>query len=649
MKHHRLFIKALTPILSVVLLLAGITLLRARFWAAGAGCLFLALAGFACSVRILERSPFTSVEMEVLRPWAPRLVVWALVASLTFLSVLYVADNTQSAETDRMASLAFIASIFLGLAAVWWDAMRFAGGVLVGRLKTNRRDVGILALVLLGAFLLRTLDLPAHPYPWSGDEASIGIEARRILNGTVTNFFDAGWSSQPNWSFVPTALTQALLGQTIFAVRLASALVGTLAVLFVVLAGREMFNPAVGLMAGAFLAAMPYHLHFSRIGVSNIVDSMISSAMFWLIARGIDKDDPRYYYSAGAVAGLSIYTYAGTRLVLILAFLTFLFLILRQRDYLSTHWKHLIAFAGGTAVSAAPQAAFFARHPDIFIGRLGQEGLFLNDWLAGQIAVTGKGALEILFEQFTRTTLVFIASAAPGNFFNSPQPYLTLLGSILFLAGMAYAFAYISEPSYFIVITWFWTVVLFGGILTLNPPANTRMLMSTPAVGILLGLGAIKILEYLQKFNIIATRLFAPLLLMLASILAYQNIRFYMHEYRTNYYFENANGEFAMEAGQRIAALGKDVQVYILGEPRLYAEFPTFPFIAPDHPRTNLGAAGLETFELSPGQKAAFFAIPENRAWIAEIARVYPGGERGLVFRKPKPEEILFEYYIVSR
>jgi 4-amino-4-deoxy-L-arabinose transferase-like glycosyltransferase len=649
MKHPRLFVKALAPALSAFLLLAGITLLRARVWAAGAGCLFFALAGLAWSVRLLERTPFTTEEMDVLRPRLPSLILWTVIASLTFISVLYVADDTKSAETDQIASLAFLLSLFLGLAAVWWDSLQSAGRVLTGRVKTNRRDIGILALVLLGTFLLRTLDLPDHPYPWSGDEASIGIEARRILDGEVTNFFDTGWSSQPNWSFVPTAVTQALFGYGIFAVRLASAIAGMLAVLFVVLAGREMFNPAVGLMAGAFLATMPYHLHFSRIGVSNIVDSVISSAMFWLIARSIDKDDPRYYYSAGAVAGLSIYTYAGTRLVLILAFLTFLFLILRQRDYLSAHWRHLIAFAGGTAVSAAPQAAFFARHPDIFIGRLGQEGLFLNDWLAGQIAVTGKDALEILFEQFTRTTLVFIASAAPGNFFNSPQPYLTLLGSILFLAGMAYAFAYISKPPTFIVILWFWTVVLFGGILTLNPPANTRLLMSTPAVAILLGLGAFKILEYLQRFNIVAARLFAPLLLVLASVLAYQNIRFYMYDYRANYYFENANGEFAMEAGQRVAALGKDVQVYILGEPRLYAEFPTFQFIAPDHPRTNLGAAGLETFELSPGQKAAFFAIPENRASIAEIARKYPGGERGLVFRRPRPDEVLFEYYIVSR
>ena len=88
------------------------------------------------------------------------------------------------------------------------------------------------------AFLLRTIDLTAHPYPWSGDEASIGMEARRILNGEITNFFDTGWSLQPNWSFVPTAITEMIFGENILAVRLTSALAGTLAVLFVYLTAR---------------------------------------------------------------------------------------------------------------------------------------------------------------------------------------------------------------------------------------------------------------------------------------------------------------------------------------------------------------------------------------------------------------------------
>ncbi|MGZ9226623.1 MAG: ArnT family glycosyltransferase, partial [Anaerolineales bacterium] len=483
MNSTRLFIKAVTPIASIILILAGIIQLRAQFWATGAVCLLLAMVGFILSVRLLEKTPFTPDELERLRPFILPGLLWTIIIGLLMLSVFYVADNFKSTETDRIAAVAWTTSFILGLLVTWIvQAQPNHSGTLIDKIKTNRTEILVLSIILVIAFALRTIGLSEHPYPWSGDEASIGSEAIRILNGEVTNFFETGWSSQPNWSFVPAAFTEIIFGQNILAVRVTSALAGTLAVLFTYLAARELFNPTIGLMAGAFLAGLPYNVHFSRVGVHNVVDSLMSALVFWLLAMAIKKDDPRHYYTAGAAAGLCIYSYAGTRLALILGVATLLFLIIRQRSYLYSHWKHLASFFVAAVVSAAPQAVYFARHPDIFIGRMGQEGILFNGWLTQQATQTGKSVWEILFSQFTRTTLVFIASPAPGNTFNSPNPYLTVFGSILFLLGMGYALAYLFEPRYFIVLIWFWAVILFGGILTLNPPANTRLLMTSPAV-----------------------------------------------------------------------------------------------------------------------------------------------------------------------
>jgi hypothetical protein len=244
---------------------------------------------------------------------------------------------------------------------------------------------------------------------------------------------------------------------------------------------------------------------------------------------------------------------------------------------------------------------------------------------------------------------VFIASAAPGNFFNSPEPYLTVLASLLFLVGMAYGFAYLLESRYFILLLWFWAVIFFGGIITLNPPANTRLLMTTPVLSVFMALGAYKLLEYLQKFNLLNPRRFAPILLVLTAMIAYQNIRYYMFDYRSHMYFQDANGEFAMEVGEMASKLGKDFQIYVLGEPRIFSGFPTLVFIVPDNPRADLGTDNLATLELPPKQNAAFFAIPENRFLLAEISQKYPGGKSGFVYRQPKPDEVLFEYYILAR
>jgi len=645
----RLFIKAATPIASIFLILAGILQLRTQIWVMGGIFILLAMVGFILSIRLLENIPFTTEEIEVLRPWIVPAVLWTIVFSLLTVSVFYVADNFLSPATNRAAAVTWLVSVTLGMLIVWGKRLP-ANEIpnFLEKIRANRVELFVLLMILILAFALRTIDLTTHPYPWSGDEASIGNEARRILNGEVTNFFDTSWSSQPNWSFLPTAITEVIFGKNILAVRLTSVLAGTLAVLFVYLAGRELFNPTIGLMAGAFLATLPHNVHFSRLGVNNVIDSFMSALIFWLIARGIKKDDPRYYYTAGAAAGLCLYTYAGTRLALILGGVTLLFLIIRQKGYLASHWKHLIAFSVATIVSAAPQAAFFVRHPDIFIGRLGQEGIFLNGWLTQQAALTGKSVWEILSDQFTRTTMVFIASSAPGNFFNSPNPYLTIFGSILFLSGMAYALAYVLQPRHFIVLTWFWAVILFGGILTLNPPANTRLLMTSPAVALLMALGAFKILEYLQKFKIVPKRVVAPIFVLIAGIIAYQNINFYMVEYKNKAYFEDANGEYAMEVGLMADKRGKDFQIFVLGAPRIFSGFPTISFIAPDNPRYDLNAENIEAFELPSNRNVGFFAIPENRQLLAEISQKYPGGEGGLVYRRTKPNEILFEYYILA-
>jgi 4-amino-4-deoxy-L-arabinose transferase-like glycosyltransferase len=651
MKSPRLLIKAATPMVSIALVLAGIMQLRAQFWITGAFCISAAVIGFMTSMRLAEITPFTPEEIDDLRPFAIPVIVWVVIASLLSISVLYVADNFKSPNTDRIAEIAWLGSVTLSLLITWRKKLFriHEWKNLFQKLQANRTELIILLFTMAMALALRTWALTAHPYPWSGDEASIGIEARRILQGEITNYFETGWSSQPNWSFIPTAITEVIFGKNILAVRIPSAIAGTLAVLFLYLTARELFNPTIALMSGVILAALPYHLHFSRIGVHNVVDSFMSALVFWMLARGYKKNDLRWFFNAGIAAGLCIYTYAGTRLALILGIATLIFFILRDRKFFTTHWKHLTAFAVAGIVSAAPQAAFFARHPDIFMGRFGQEGILFNGWLTQQATQTGKSALAILFDQFTRTFLVFIASPAIGNFFNSPYPYLTLLGSILFLLGIGYALAFALEPKHLILLMWFWSVIFFGGILTLNPPANTRMLMTAPPVALLIAVGIEKVLEYLQKFGVLPVRAVVPIMLILVGLITYQNISYYMGEYRVNTYFQDANGEYAMEAGLMAKTLGKEYQIYSLGAPRIFTGFPTFAFLAPDNSKMDLVAESVTTLELPPDQKAVFFASPENRAAIENLRTKFPGGIHGIILRKSKPEEILFEYYILSQ
>ena len=78
MSSARLFIKAVTPIASILLILAGVLQLRAQSWTVGGICVVLAMLGFILSIRLLEKTPFTTDELTVLLPWMIPVSHWQL-------------------------------------------------------------------------------------------------------------------------------------------------------------------------------------------------------------------------------------------------------------------------------------------------------------------------------------------------------------------------------------------------------------------------------------------------------------------------------------------------------------------------------------------------------------------------------------------
>ncbi len=641
----------------IVLILVGIIQLRLQLWLAGAICTGLGLIILAVSLRLVNGNIATSevinvepmiVDASVFKFGSLiKTILWVMTVALLAASIFFIRYDLKTTTTDRVAAGAWVASMILGMILVLQE--KLIPSNLFIKIKENRIELVSVLIIVSLAFAIRIYDLSEHPYPWSGDEMSIGIQARQILNGEITNLFDVGWALQPNWSFLPTALSLKLFGGNIVAIRLVSVVAGTLAVLFTYLTARELFNPLIGLMAGAFLATLPYNVHFSRIGVGNIMDSFMSALVFWLIAK-IDKKkkDPRLYYVAGAIGGLCIYTYIGTRLVPLLAIFFLLVIVILQKNYQPAYWRNFFVFIIGLTISAAPEIVFLAENPNNFMGRMKVEGIFINGWMTQQIEQTGRGTFEILFGKFLDTSMAFIASPAMGMFYNSPKPYLTILGSVFLLIGMIYCMVNLSKISNFIMLSWFWVVIVLGGVFT-RPPVHTRLLMTSPAMAIMMGLGIFVFIKYLQKFNGISKKMELIIMICISCIITSQQIYFYMVEYRNNVYFQDVNGEFAMEAGVIAGKLGQEYQVFILGEPRLDSNFPTLSFLVPDNRRADINTETYEVFNLPPNQSAVFFATLNNHELLGEIMADYPSGSFFTLYRTANPKEILFEYFILNK
>src|SRR5690606_36256905 len=136
----------------------------------------------------------------------------------------------------------------------------------------NLLEIYLIIALTLTAFLFRVTNVTGHPFIMSGTEANIGLDAAAVAAGNLGSPFATGWVSNPTLPAYLMALPVRILGPSLLALRLWSVLVGAGTVLAVGLLGRRLYGAKVGLVAAALLTGWHLHLHYSRLGVTNIWD-----------------------------------------------------------------------------------------------------------------------------------------------------------------------------------------------------------------------------------------------------------------------------------------------------------------------------------------------------------------------------------------
>jgi len=295
-----------------------------------------------------------------------------------------------------------------------------------------------LALVL-GAAAPRFWRLDRVPLGLHGDEAITGMDARRALReGWIGPYLYPSALGQPAGPVYVAAAVLGIIGESTATLRFSMAVFGIGTVLFTYLAARAMFSRAVAVLAAILLAALPWHLHVSRIAFMVNAWPCLQMATLWLIFRarpGAAGAAPRAI-AVGVAAGLTLYTYNAAPLSLPLFAIPFLYdlfhpPVTRRRtvaaaavavvtalvvalpllDYIRTHeeyfWHqeevgvtHTAAWRGGDwsdrAALLAARAAEWGRglavggRPDDGDG-LGAVGYPLLDPLTGIAALVGLG------------------------------------------------------------------------------------------------------------------------------------------------------------------------------------------------------------------------------------------------------------------
>jgi hypothetical protein len=517
--------------------------------------------------------------------------------------------------------------------------------------KAHRAELFVITAIVIAAFFIRLWDVELHPYSFINDEGQVGSGGECILQGKCMNFFSLGWAAQPEPAFLPYAISILLFGRTAFAVRLVSVIVGTLSVLAVYLLAREVFDKKIAWLSALLLATLPVHVHFSRTGVDNIVDSLTAPLVLWLLFRGVKRGSKLSFLAAGIVAGFCIYTYPGSLLAPAFGVGALGLLALQTRGFLRAHYRNIIIFILAATVVVTPILGYYATHSTFFLTRLNKEGILQNGGLQHQMQTTGQRADEILLKQFWAASLVFIVTDAPLNFFNSPQAYLPPVEALIFMFGLAYLLWRIKDARCMVILVWFWVVVLLGGALTGSPPTSQRILMSMPALVIIIAIGMTKILEAFAHFRQSFVKFAPGILLGFVLLIGYTNISFYFYDYRIGHYYEDVKNELTYETRIYTAPLDTTGRMFLIADPKIpYLVYKSFTYFAPDMEKTTLNNVTREKLLNLPYDKdVLFIALPDYKSDLELIAQLIPGGEWHETRRRYQPEYMLFYSYKITK
>jgi predicted membrane-bound mannosyltransferase len=508
------------------------------------------------------------------------------------------------------------------------------------RLRRRRMELAGLAALLFVALAVRVVDLEHIPVNLGGDEGTQGLAALKLMKPPLGNPFSTGWYSVPTMSFLAYGATMQVFGNTIAGLRMLSALIGAATVLTTFLLARELWGWKVAWMAAVVLACGHYHLHFSRLGSNQIVDGFFVTLALWLFVRGMRSRRPIHFALAGAVVGLGWYSYFGARLVgvILAVYLVWSFVTKSRSQPLAAtgaRYGHLLLILSLAAlVVVAPLLLYYAVHPDMLAARAGQVSILTPGWLAREQDFTGQSAAAILWRQLVKSITAFHYTLDPTFWYRPSIPLLDFVSGVLLLFGLVWAVAHWREPGSGLLLIWFWLALILGWALTENPPSSQRMIIITPALALLVGLGLSWLVELGQRV-LGRGRLFgwnevSILVLVVISIL---NLYYYFVVYTPTGIYGNPTAEVATRLGRYLRQQDDEYVVYFYGPTEMYWDIGNLSFLVPDAKGENVYPPG-EGASVDPDVSggARFVFLPHRLGELESVRGRFPSGEERYVY-----------------
>lgn len=650
------------------------------------------LRGVALGATLLIAAAGFLAQREVLGiQWLPRFaLLWAIVGSLGLGSWLLadrvlpaspmIVNRDWAAVPTRRLALSWLLGTFslLCLAAavvlLWrdlasptgawlWLASLFGlvAAVAIGDPVTQRIGLpiglsgwlwaGVAAAVVLLAFVLRIAWLDTLPATLNNDEGEIADMGLNVLNQAplsgqhvawANSIFQTGWGTSPLLDPYFQALVMQVAGETVFGLRLSSAVAGGLGVLLLYWLLKDYVQAWAAAAAALLMAVSHVHLFWTRFALPQAKLALLCTAVILLLLRGMRSGRRLDFALAGLFLGLAQYTYQGARLMVPVVGLFFLYLIVRERQFLRQRWSHMALTVAMSVAVFSPLGIWFWFHPNELFSRTGAV-MILNDQAYLRATYPDMNTVQIVLEQLRKSLegLAFTGDRS-GAFYPVREPLVDpIVGAALLLGVLGLTFSY-RRPERFVVALWIWIPVFLTCTVTIDPPPMTRLFMMFPALYFVVGV----VLDRIGRVAEIAAgrRALAPLgLICLVAIgfSAFWNYRIFFDRYPR----QLPAGTWT-EAGRLVRAAGPEFKTYTVGPPHLFFHNSTMRFLAREMAGEDLKETDIPVAERGH-RHGLFLVAPPMAGALDRLRAAYPNGEAAE--HRTWRDELLFTSYRVDR
>lgn len=528
---------------------------------------------------------------------------------------------------------------------VRWEAL-FAGGM------------------MLLALFLRLNNLEYHPGIF-GDEGEQGMNVRSILEGRLWEgapvtgetapIFGSGWWQVPNLSFYVWSLSLRIFGDSMFGLRMFSAISGLLAVWYIYRIGRLLWGPRAGLIAGTMLAVSPLALQFSKFANVSSATSALWAVGFFYFFMALRYRKWSDWILAGFFWSLNLYFYPAGKLIIPLVGVAGLYCLVRWRwEFVKRYTLGFALLGVAGALTFMPFYTFSVNEKPkpwySFSGRADETSIFSSQNQGGTFArynipydptwgIPGRSMLQniqsspgpwaqLVYQQsretmdalFRRGDQVFYYRLAEMN-----RPVFSPLWAVLALLGLAYAAWKAWDARFALTLMWF-GVGLSASILTVDTPNLQRFTGAWPVVMLFPAVLVDRMFAGNWKLSTRLARRWATVpvaaLLVFLTVISYQE---YFLEYTATcpYCRDTVQARFAQSLGQEY----KGYQMGVGSGYDVYFNYGSTRFAAKGvEGREMLTPADTLPLIDNNGKGAAFIVYPHNYEYLPMLRLMYPGG-----------------------